>query len=1045
MLLALIGRLAAHVRRTGLVGAAVVVAVSLTAAPASAASFVSAPVPSISGHVRVGDTLTAKPGKWKPTARLTFQWYVAGKSVKGATRSTWAVPASAHGKKITVKVTGKRSGYKTLVRTSKATVGVAAGVLFGPLPAISGTARVGSRLTAKPGTWKPTAALSYRWFASGKPISGATGSTWEVPASVAGKTITVKVTGTRAGYATLARTSKATTAVGAGTLSPTPVPTVTGAPHVGSTLVAHRGAWGPGSVTLSQVWLRDGAAIAGATGTSYALTNADGGHRVSVRVTGTKTGYGSKSATSAALSVDLPRFTTVGTPTITGDFAYGSKLTASPGTWAPTGAYTYEWLRDGVPIEPSGGILYFVQGADIGHAISVRVTANRDGVSPASAVSAAARATCGLPAPTGTRVTVVHGDVFGAVSWTRETTDVVRVCPTPDEIAPTITAGAAVTVGPGVRVELIGASLNVAGQLSMLGTEADAVEVVRGLRGGQIGTVAPAGASVVLRHVHGDVPLSVSCGTAAVEDSELPSVSAQGSTSNYWTAKVCVAAQRSVTVERSVLTDTRAALQSYQWVGDFIARDNVLLGPADIWLNTHSGIATDLGILDLYERDTPCGNAILNGNTFSAGLTYADGCRTAAAASQVPLRMQGNSVTVPGGGGAVLTGAVLDDDSLTGNSLAPGTYFSYGTVAVTTSLTLPVPYADGPAGVTSLLSLEVRPAGTVRVADGTALRVGSDIHVAGHLDAGPGSTVTWLDEGRRWGMGVATSGSVTMTDTTLSHLTGIVTSGALELRDVTLSDATGTFPDDRFSPLRGLGGGAGTIIQQDGQVDISGTYSDIPGLLRQWKGSAVVRGTFVNPRPGVRLIMTCEWEAAACYVDARDVSWGSADGPFPGMPAGDLFAQWPSALMCGSGTVWPWSGAPADVSNQWIGGCDGYTPPPPTRLADAQEQFRDGVAGYAQSCSSDPEVYADACAVVARAMTCLDAARDLAVSSSTFPIDPGADDLARDVADGALAAQEAIDVPALRDVATVTNIGLQAWDIYSTLRSVADAYAACAP
>ena len=59
-------------------------------------------------------------------------------------------------------------------------------------------------------------------------------------------------------------------------------PTVTGAAQVGATLEA-RAAAGP-SADASYQWLRDGAAVAGATGPAHALTAADAGARLSVRV-----------------------------------------------------------------------------------------------------------------------------------------------------------------------------------------------------------------------------------------------------------------------------------------------------------------------------------------------------------------------------------------------------------------------------------------------------------------------------------------------------------------------------------------------------------------------------------------------------------------------------------------------------------------------------------------------------------------------------------------------------------------------------------------
>jgi hypothetical protein len=119
--------------------------------------------------------------------------------------------AADKGKKITVTVTGTKSGYATVSKTSVATGKVAAGTLTSVKPKITGTVKVGKKLTAKPGTWKPSGVkLSYQWLRNGKAIKGATKSTYKLVKSDKRKKITVKVTGKKAGYTSKSATSKAT-------------------------------------------------------------------------------------------------------------------------------------------------------------------------------------------------------------------------------------------------------------------------------------------------------------------------------------------------------------------------------------------------------------------------------------------------------------------------------------------------------------------------------------------------------------------------------------------------------------------------------------------------------------------------------------------------------------------------------------------------------------------------------------------------------------------------------------------------------------------
>jgi hypothetical protein len=74
--------------------------------------------PKISGTAKVGKRLTAKPGTWTSGTRFSYQWYANGVAIKKATKSTLTLKSAQKGKKITVKVTGKKSGYATVAKTA---------------------------------------------------------------------------------------------------------------------------------------------------------------------------------------------------------------------------------------------------------------------------------------------------------------------------------------------------------------------------------------------------------------------------------------------------------------------------------------------------------------------------------------------------------------------------------------------------------------------------------------------------------------------------------------------------------------------------------------------------------------------------------------------------------------------------------------------------------------------------------------------------------------------------------------------------------------
>lgn len=88
------------------------------------------------------------------------------------------------------------------------------GCISAGTPRISGSALVTYTLTANPGSWTSGTSLSYQWLANGAAIAGATGQGFKLRTSEAGKRISVRVTGSQAGYTTATRASGATGAVG---------------------------------------------------------------------------------------------------------------------------------------------------------------------------------------------------------------------------------------------------------------------------------------------------------------------------------------------------------------------------------------------------------------------------------------------------------------------------------------------------------------------------------------------------------------------------------------------------------------------------------------------------------------------------------------------------------------------------------------------------------------------------------------------------------------------------------------------------------------
>jgi len=77
--------------------------------------------PKVKGTKKVGRTLKVSRGSWTTGTKFSYRWYRNGKAIKGATKVKYKLKAADAGKRIKVKVTGKKSGYARKSRTSSYT------------------------------------------------------------------------------------------------------------------------------------------------------------------------------------------------------------------------------------------------------------------------------------------------------------------------------------------------------------------------------------------------------------------------------------------------------------------------------------------------------------------------------------------------------------------------------------------------------------------------------------------------------------------------------------------------------------------------------------------------------------------------------------------------------------------------------------------------------------------------------------------------------------------------------------------------------------
>jgi hypothetical protein len=158
-----------------------------------------------------------------------------------------------------------------------------------------------------------------------------------------------------------------------------PVPTVTGSGAALSELTAVPGTWDDGTA-LTYNWYADGVEIAGANSTTYTPTISQIGAQITFKVTSTKEGFVTESATSTPVGPISPAVMTLKpVPTISGTGTVGDELTANAGTWDADVVLTYKWLLNGVEIAAATAETYTPGEDQLGGVVSVQVTATKAG------------------------------------------------------------------------------------------------------------------------------------------------------------------------------------------------------------------------------------------------------------------------------------------------------------------------------------------------------------------------------------------------------------------------------------------------------------------------------------------------------------------------------------------------------------------------------------------------------------------------------------------------------------------------------------------
>jgi hypothetical protein len=341
-----------------------------------------------------GTYKVASNGVWSPTATsYEYDWELfdpaTDSSTAEGTMSSYTPLAADAGKEIQLTIYPDRMGYTS----GGTTVIVRSGAAIAPTSPITltGTAVVGGTLTLTVPGWNTVnPEVHVAWYRNGV----ATGTninevTYPLTAADFGKTISAKLTVLKTGYPSATFSFASTPIFSDFAIVPTSDPVITGGSSdgsapVGKVLGVTTGTWNATGLTYTYQWTRSGAAIPGATASSYQLAYADFGNEINVTVRAGKTDFTPASDSAQAITVEQggPITNSLASPLkITGTAKLGNVLTLSIlGKWSVPSTVQVQWVysTDGGStwnyITGATGYTYTLSAAD-GVAVGNEVTA----------------------------------------------------------------------------------------------------------------------------------------------------------------------------------------------------------------------------------------------------------------------------------------------------------------------------------------------------------------------------------------------------------------------------------------------------------------------------------------------------------------------------------------------------------------------------------------------------------------------------------------------------------------------------------------------
>ena len=295
------------------------------------------------------------------TGSLTYQWQRNGSNIPGATApaySTSATTPSDNGAQFAVVISCSAGTVSSNLATL--TVSATPSITSNIAPSITGQPVGQTVMAGQTASFSAsatgTAPLSYQWHKNGSAITGATSYIYTTPATT--------ISDNGAQFTVMVSNSIGAASSNAATLTVTPapvVPSITTQPTNQSVTTGQTATFSvsaTGTAPLTYQWQKNGAAISGATSSTYttpATTNSDNGAQFSVKVSNS---IGTATSTVATLTVAPAP----GTPSIATQPANQSVTASQTATFsvAATGTapLSYQWYKNGSAISGANSSVY---------------------------------------------------------------------------------------------------------------------------------------------------------------------------------------------------------------------------------------------------------------------------------------------------------------------------------------------------------------------------------------------------------------------------------------------------------------------------------------------------------------------------------------------------------------------------------------------------------------------------------------------------------------------------------------------------------------